>query len=224
MTIAITSAFITILSVTIITLDLKRHPQSMKIMNIVWVLTALWASILGVIAYYYFGREEKMNMDGMDMSSMKMSDKKPKWQSITLSTLHCGAGCTLADIIGSIFLYFIPITILKSTIIGGWVSTYILALIFGIYFQYVAIKQTKDLPPIKIITMALKADFLSLTAWQIGMYGWMYLLTFHFKVLDQQLSLTWDFWFAMQQAMVAGFILALPINYMLIKRGIKSGM
>lgn len=224
-----------VVSAIIIAFDLKSNPQSMRIMNVVWVLTALWGSIFGLVAYFAFGREKRMampmgDMKGMDMSGkMKMKMKmnmpqRPKWQSVTLSTLHCGAGCTLADIIGSIFLFWVPITLFGSTLVGGWIFTYILALIIGVYFQFKAIREMSDLPASTIVRKALKADFLSLTTWQVGMYGWMYLLMFHFKCIAPHAALTWDFWFAMQQAMFAGFILALPMNYILIRAGVKSGM
>ncbi len=244
-----------VISAVIIAFDLKSNPQSMKIMKAVWILTALWASIFGLIVYYWFGREKAMaseNMEGMDMSDGKMKGmnmdsqkmegmdmdpmsmkdmpmkmqmpSRPKWQSVTLSSLHCGAGCTLADIIGYILLLVIPISLFRSTLIGGWVFTFILALITGVYFQFVAIKEMSDLPNSTIIVKALKADFLSLTSWQVGMYCWMYLLMFHFEYITPDSTMTWKFWFAMQQAMLAGLVLAWPMNYILIKVGIKSGM
>ncbi|MFR9546923.1 MAG: DUF4396 domain-containing protein [Rikenellaceae bacterium] len=208
------SLILAIVSAIIIALDLYKNPQSMKIMNVVWILTALWGSIFGLVVYYWFGREKKME----ETKAMNMP-VRPKWQSVTLSTLHCGAGCTLADIIGSLFLIMFLIAL-----IGGWVFTYVLALIIGVYFQFAAIKEMNNLPTSTIIRKAIKADFLSLTAWQVGMYCWMYLLIFHFKCIEPHTTLTWDYWFAMQQAMLAGFILALPMNYLLVKAGIKGGM
>lgn len=224
MILSILSILLAIASATIIAFDIKRNPQSMKIMNAVWILTALWASIFGFIAYCWFGRE--IGMKGMSMRDMKGMNmpQRAKWQSVTLSTLHCGAGCTLADIIGSIFLFVVPITLARSTLLGGWVFTYILALIIGVGFQYAAIREMSNLPTLTILIKALKADFLSLTAWQLGMYGWMYLLMFKFQWLGTHSTMSWEFWFAMQQAMLAGFIVALPMNYLLIKWGIKHGM
>ncbi len=58
-----------------------HRPQSMKIMNAVWILSALWGSYLALWAYNKFGRSSPMKAedDGMkmDMSGMKdMSDMK----------------------------------------------------------------------------------------------------------------------------------------------------
>ena len=99
---------------------------------------------------------------------------RPRWQSVVLSTLHCGAGCTLADIVGEWFLFFVPVAIGGSILAGTWVVDYLLALAFGIGFQYAAIRgMERTLPRGEAIRRAAKADILSLTAWQAGMYGWM---------------------------------------------------
>ena len=62
---------------------------------------------------------------------MDMGRDRPKWQSVVLSTLHCGAGCTLADLIGESFLYFVPVAIGGSAVVGGWALDYALALCIG---------------------------------------------------------------------------------------------
>lgn len=52
--------------------DLKKHPQPMKIMDVVWPLTVLWSSFIGFIAYLSFGRTKGKQSTTMDMSGMKM--------------------------------------------------------------------------------------------------------------------------------------------------------
>lgn len=52
-------------------------------------------------------------------------------------------------------------------------TDYGFALLFGIIFQYFSIApMSGDYGP-ATIWRALKADFLSLTAFQVGLYGWM---------------------------------------------------
>lgn len=218
-----------ILSAIIIYIDIKNNPQQMRIMNTVWILTAFWASLIGLIAYFSFGREikKKNDMDvnmSMNMPGMLMTKHK-KWQSVALSTLHCGAGCTLADIIGEIFIFFVPIYIFGYTIFGSWVISYVLALIIGIYFQYVAIKEMNpNLSLGNAIIKASKADILSLTAWQVGMYGWSAIMGFVILKSNFYHFNSWGFWFSMQVAMIFGFITAYPMNILLIKWGLKKGM
>ncbi|MGH7951817.1 MAG: DUF4396 domain-containing protein [Limisphaerales bacterium] len=65
-----------------------------------------------------------------------------------------------------------------KTIFAAWVLDYILAFIFGIAFQYLTIKPMKKFSFKNGLIATLKADSLSLTAWQISMYGWMAIATF----------------------------------------------
>jgi hypothetical protein len=70
---------------------------------------------------------------------------------------------------------------------------------------------------------ALKADSLSITFWQIGMYGWMAVAVF--LIFGHELEKTDPvFWFMMQIAMWFGFATSYPINWWLLKRGIKEKM
>ena len=165
-------------------------------------------------------------MDGMDgMSDMPGMKGRPRWQSVVLSTLHCGAGCTLADIVGEWFLFFVPVAIGGSILAGTWVVDYLLALAFGIGFQYAAIRgMERTLPRGEAIRRAAKADILSLTAWQAGMYGWMAVAIFALNGGEAMPRTSFVFWFTMQIAMACGFLVALPVNILLIRAGIKKGM
>ncbi len=165
-------------------------------------------------------------MDGMDgMSDIPGMKGRPRWQSVVLSTLHCGAGCTLADIVGEWFLFFVPVAIGGSILAGTWVVDYLLALAFGIGFQYAAIRgMERTLPRGEAIRRAAKADILSLTAWQAGMYGWMAVAIFALNGGEAMPRTSFVFWFTMQIAMACGFLVALPVNILLIRAGIKKGM
>lgn len=169
-------------------------------------------------------KTDGMKSGGMDMSGMAMPPRS-RWQSVVLSTLHCGAGCTLADLVGEWFLYFVPVAIGGSLIAGSWVIDYILALGFGIGFQYAAIRGMEPkVPRGEIVRRAAKADILSLTAWQAGMYGWMAVVIFALNDGSALPRTSFQFWFMMQVAMACGFLVALPVNIGLIRAGIKKGM
>ena len=230
-TISIISIVIGFVCLVVILTDVIRHPQSMKIMNIVWPVTALYAGPLGLIAYYLIGRKgtaDKMmlheNMKNTELSKgMKMNTKKPFWQSVLVGTLHCGSGCTIGDIIAETFLLAVPVVLFGSKLHGGWLLDYAVAFAIGIVFQYYAIKPMKHLSTKDAIIAALKADTLSLTFWQIGMYGWMAISIF---VIFHHLLPASDpvFWFMMQIAMLLGLLTAYPINWWLLKKGIKEAM
>ena len=108
-------------------------------------------------------------------------------------------------------------------IFGAWVVDYFLALLFGIFFQYFTIAPMRDLSFGKGMVAAAKADFFSLTAWQVGMYGWMAIATF--AIFGHEIEKTSAvFWFMMQIAMLAGFLTAYPVNWWLLRAGIKEKM
>lgn len=69
---------------------------------------------------------------------------------------------------------------------------------------------------------AFKVDVLSLTAWQVGMYAWMAVCMF---VLGLPLSPASPvFWFMMQVSMLCGFMTSYPMNWALIRTGVKTAM
>jgi hypothetical protein len=149
--------------------------------------------------------------------------KKPFWAKCALAATHCGAGCTLGDVVAEWLMGAFPLTLFGRKIFGTWVVDYLLAFLFGIAFQYFTIKPMRNLPVKKALAAAVKADTLSLTAWQIGMYGWMALVTFAF--FGHELERTSPvFWFMMQIAMGFGFLTSYPVNWFLLKNKIKEAM
>ena len=163
-------------------------------------------------------------MQGMSLDMSMGGMSRSHWQSVALSALHCGAGCTLADIIGEGFTNYVPVTIASSQVFGNWVLDFILALIIGISFQFYAIREMEKISVRNALFRAFKADFFSLLSWQIGMYSWMAIVIFILFAATPLPKDTWMFWFMMQIAMLFGFICAYPMNALLIKNGVKKGM
>lgn len=108
-----------------------------------------------------------------------------------------------------------------------WILDFLFAFAFGIAFQYFTIVPMRHLGTMQGIGQAVKADTLSLTAWQIGMYGFMALanLWLFQRVFGARLEVNSpEFWFMMQIAMICGFIASYPVNWWLLKSGIKEKM
>ncbi len=104
---------------------------------------------------------------------------------------------------------------------------FVLAYLFGIAFQYFSIAPMRDLSVGQGVWAAVKADTFSITARQIGIYGIMAIG--QFLVLPALFArrtdaLTLEFWFMMQLALVAGFATAYPVNWLLIRGGLKEKM
>ena len=148
---------------------------------------------------------------------------------------HCGSGCTLGDIVAETLGAAVPAVavgfgwkwLFGHKIFAIWVFDYVLAFLFGIAFQYFTIQPMRQLPPLEGLKQALKADTLSLTAWQLGMYGWMGVSHFIWFGLFLGVELRADmpeFWFMMQIAMLCGFATSYPVNWWLLRKGIKEKM
>lgn len=225
-TIAVISLVVAAICVVVIAADIAfGHRQQMWIMNVVWPLTALYAGVFGLLAYYTIGRlSTRENIErAKERGEENPGKRKPFWQSVGVGVLHCGSGCTLGDIIAEWFIFFVPFTLFGMKIFGAWALDFVIAFLLGIAFQYFTIKPMRDLSVKDGIIAALKADTLSLTAWQIGMYGWMAIAVF--VIFGHELAKTSPtFWFMMQIAMIAGFLTSYPINWWLLRKGIKETM
>lgn len=209
------SIALAVLSALWIALDLLRgHRQKMWIMDVVWPITGLWAGPLGLWAYYKMGRASE-NENKME---------KPFWQSVAVGATHCGAGCSLGDLVAETALAAFPLVLFGRRVFGTWLIDFILAFLFGIAFQYFTIKPMKQLSAKEGLIAALKADSLSLTAWQLGMYGWMAIALFVLFGPERLPKSGPVFWLMMQIAMLAGFGTAYPVNWWLLRKGIKEAM
>ena len=212
-------------SCIIVAIDIRRRkPQPMAVMNFVWPINALWAGPIGIRAYWAIGRTGPLAPQPLPAQAKQGMDMAPRpfWQSIIAGTLHCGAGCSLADLIGPILFRAAPFVIASSLVFGEWTLDYVLALLIGVTFQYAAISPMLHQTGARIWWRALKVDFLSLTAWQVGMYGWMALVIFVWIGPIPPTRI--EFWFMMQVAMACGFLTAYPMNWWLVKAGIQTAM
>lgn len=220
----------------LIAMDVRKNPQEMMpIMNIVWPLTGLFFPIAGIWAYYKMGRNTESGHeghgklhhyehDGMNHQHMQHGHaNKPFWQSVFVSTTHCSSGCALGDMIGGPIVFLTGFTVAGSALLADYTVEFVLAYIFGIAFQYYGMGFKKHDEPARAIRNAIKADTLSLIAFEIGMFGWMALTHFvFFAKMPKPNSPV--FWFMMQIAMMLGFLTSYPANWVLVKKGIKHAM
>lgn len=236
-TLAVASLLVGVGLSGLLLVDVFRHPQEMPVMNVVWPVTALFGTVFTVWGYYRYGRDSSHDaVNKAKAAHRKMpSASQPFAALVGKGALHCGAGCMIGDLIAEWLAFAVPAVavwfgwhaLFDEKTFAVWVLDFLFAFGIGIVFQYFAIVPMRGLSPGQGIIAALKADTLSLASWQLGMYGFMALAQFylfphffgHLAEVD-----TPEFWFAMQLAMVAGFATAYPVNWWLIKAGIKEKM
>jgi hypothetical protein len=217
------AVFLGVLSCLIVAFDLpRRRPQMMFVMNLVWPINALWAGPVGIWMYWKLGRMAPRSADRSASSNQMDMPERSFWQKVVAGTLHCGSGCTLADLVGPFVFAAAPFAVLGSMVYGEWTLDFILALLVGVSFQYMALSPMLGQKGLPVWWRAFKVDFFSLSAWQVGMYGWMALVIFVWfgRLRPEHI----EFWFMMQLAMACGFLTAYPMNWFLIRVGVKTAM
>lgn len=232
----------------VIAVDVLRRPQPMSIMNVTWPITGLYMPLVGWWAYARMGRaaprehaghqghagddhhaqadhahaDQQQHQHQHEHGHGHHHGDKPKWQSVFVSATHCGGGCTLGDVVTAPIATATGFALLGSAVLGHFALAFVGAYLFGVLFQYLPIRAMSDAGPAQALKDAIKADTLSLVAFQIGMYAWM-LIALH-GWMGELDAFTAPFWFMMQIAMLIGFATSYPANWILINRGIKHGM
>ncbi|MGA7965789.1 MAG: DUF4396 domain-containing protein [Gammaproteobacteria bacterium] len=196
-------------------IDIARgRRQPMRIMEAVWPVTALY---FGPAVLFFYGRFGRGSGGGDEAPS-----RTSYWQSVFISASHCGAGCTLGDIIADVLIASFGIVLVPFALGTSFILDFSAAYVLGILFQYLPIRAMGEPSRLKALWSAVKADTLSLIAFEIGLFGWMALVRLvWFPGLGADTAL---FWFMMQVGMVIGFATTYPANWWLVKVGIKHGM
>ena len=150
---------------------------------------------------------------------------RPYWATMAIEVSHCGSGCTLGDLISEWLIFAFAITVAGSTLLAEYIGDYVFAVTFGIVFQYFAIAPMRGLGLRDGLKAAAKADVISLTFFEIGLFAWMALMAFvFFPAPDHLMPNSIAFWFMMQLGMIIGYFSSWPANVWLVKRGIKVAM
>jgi hypothetical protein len=217
--------------------DEVRRPQHMWIMNLVWPLTALFGGVLWLAGYLRWCRSPVRRIQDQGAARNETVDqpRTPMAVAVAKGASHCGAGCALGDLLAEWAAFTVPgfalalgwKTIFADKIFADWVLDYLLAFAIGLAFQYFTIKPMRDLRVKDALLQALKADAASIASWQVGMYGFMAFAQFFWfaKVFGGAAPVASpEFWFAMQMAMLCGFATSYPVNWLLVRAGVKERM
>jgi hypothetical protein len=200
----------------------RRYRQPMRVMEAVWPVTALYFGPAASWAYRRYGKP--MSRRWQSEHGVDGPPEKPPWATTAIGVSHCGAGCTLGDIVAEFIVFAVGATIAGQAVFAEMVGDYVAAIVLGVAFQYFAIAPMRGLGLREGLVAAAKADVLSLTAFEIGLFGWMLLTAFVFFPSPHLHPDEPTYWFLMQIGMIIGFFTAWPANVWLIRRGIKEAM
>ncbi len=198
----------------------RGYRQRMTIMEVVWPVTGLYFGPAAVWAYRAWGRPASMRWQ------REHGDPpgRPGYAATAVGVSHCGAGCSIGDLVAEFAIFGLGASIAGSTLAAEYVGDYLAAVALGIIFQYFAIAPMRGLGLRKGLAEAAKADLASLSAFEVGLFGWMALMTYVFFPAPHLHPDSPVYWFLMQIGMIAGFFTAWPVNTWLIRAGIKEAM
>jgi hypothetical protein len=211
------------ISFLIIAIDVMNNRQQMMVMNFVWPITALYFGPFALWTYFSFGRHKQRSADknGTGQDEHRSADR-PFWQKVWIGDTHCGAGCTLGDIIAESAVFLTGFTLFGSMLGASYVWDFALAYLLGVIFQYFSIAPMRNISGWPGIWAAVKADTISLTAFEVGLFAFMFWMDQHFRPHLKPNEP--DYWFLMQIGMIIGFFTSYPANWWLVRKGLKEAM
>jgi hypothetical protein len=218
----------------------RGYRQKMWIMDLVYPITALYWGPVAVYQYFKRGRVRCQpvlaRIGGMEHASEHEGGMEPDlggvgWWPLSKAVTHCGAGCTLGDIGGEWIVWATGFSFLGISLPADYLLDFVLAWSFGIVFQYFTIAPMHGVTGLKGIWLAIRADTLSILAFQAGLFAGMaiYNLAMWSPPLPHDSA---TYWMMMQLSMILGFFTAmripeltdygLPLGYMGSSWGVGS--
>lgn len=197
------------------------YRQKMPVMNLVYPVTVLYWGPAGL--WFYLARGRRTARRVIEEDGMPDSEKLPWWDVLSKAVSHCGAGCTLGDIGAEWLVFWSGLVIAGEALYADFPLDFAFAWLLGIAFQYFTIVPMRDVGRLAGIRAAIKADTLSILAFQAGLFVGMWV---HQKVIFAPglPKTTAAYWMMMQLAMILGFFTAMPVNAWLVRIGWKEKM
>jgi hypothetical protein len=196
------------LSVAFVAIDIRSTPEN-PVMKWGFVLITLYSGPFGAFMYVLGCREPQPGLHEKYVSA--------RWRQVLGSTMHCVAGDGLGIVVGAVIGAAISLPMLPDLgleyVLGfgfGWTIFQALFMrdMFGSYAA--ALKRT------------FLAELLSMNCLMGGMIPVMMLAWAGTRDAHDPTSPL--FWFRMSVALMAGFIVAFPINWWLVANHLKHGM
>lgn len=196
-------------AVVFVAIDIQSSPVS-PVMRWAFILFTAYTGPIGVFLYVLGCREP--------LPGRHADYVRAPWRQVLGSTMHCvagdGVGILAGAVIGSVMSLDRPLEVALEYGLGfgfGWTifqSLFMRSMVGGSYWM--ALKR------------AFMPEFLSMNLVMTGMIPVASL--FWAAIGGKQGPLTPTFWFVMSMALLAGFVVAYPINWWLVSKNLKHGM
>lgn len=200
---------LTILSAVYVAIDVHRTPES-PVLKWAFVLITAYIGPLGAFLYVLGCREP---LPGLHERYVAI-----RWRQVLGSTMHCVAGDGLGILAGAVIAGFLHFSVLADIALE-----YTLGFGFGwTIFQAVFMRDTAGGSYPRALTTTFMPELVSMNILMAGMVPVMTIAMARTPAAHS--AFTPGFWFIMSMALLAGLVLAYPMNWWLVARGLKHGM
>jgi len=199
---------LTALSLVYVAIDIRTTPAH-PVLKWAFVILTLFTGPFGAFFYVLGCREP--------LKGTHETYVAERWRQVLGSTMHCAAGDGIGIIVGAALaaLWELP----------RWADLsleYALGFGFGwMFFQAFAMREMAGSYR-RSLRLTFLPEFISMNVLMAGMILTMYGL--RLQLAGAGGPGTVFFWFVMSMALLVGFVLAYPINWWLVARGLKHGM
>ena len=201
---------LTAVSIIYVVWDLIARTPEMKVMKWGWALVTLYAGPVALIVYWFSCREPSPGAHEKFIV--------PLWKQSVGSTIHCMAGDATGIIAAAAItsLFGLPMGV-------DAMIEYVAGFVFGLLiFQAIFMKDLLGGSYWQAVKGTSLAEWLSMNAVMAGMIPVMIILMTRDMRAMEPTSLR--FWGVMSLASLVGATLAYPVNWWLVKNGLKHGM
>ncbi len=201
---------LTLFSVAFVAWDLITRTPEMKVMKLGWILVVLYTGPVGFVIYWMSCREPTPDTHEKFVA--------PLWKQAVGSTVHCMAGDATGIIAAAIVTSSLHLTMAADALVE-----YAAGFAFGLFvFQALFMKEVLQTSYGRAVRRTWFPEWLSMNAVMAGMIPVMVvLMTRDMRAMEPRSP---RFWAVMSLASLVGSVLAYPVNYWLVKVGLKHGM
>ncbi len=200
---------LTAMAVAFVAIDIRSTPES-PVLKWGFVLLTAYTGPIGAFLYVLGCREP---LPGLHERYIAV-----RWRQVLGSTMHCVAGDGIGILAGAAVASYLILS--RSVDIA---LEYALGFAFGwTIFQSLFMRDMAGGSYRHALASTFLPEFLSMNFLMAGMMPTASLG--QIAVGGMPSPLTPEFWFVMSMALLAGFIVAYPINWWLVAKGLKHGM
>ncbi|HXG86170.1 MAG TPA: DUF4396 domain-containing protein [Pyrinomonadaceae bacterium] len=201
---------LTAVSVAYVAWDLLTRTPEMKVMKWGWILVTLYTGVFGLIVYWFSCREPAPGTHEKFIA--------PLWKQAVGSTIHCLAGDATGIIVAAAITSLLGLPMWFDSVVE-----YVAGFAFGLLiFQALFMKDMLGGSYWQAVKISFLPEWLSMNAVMAGMIPVMVILMMRDMRAMEPTSVR--FWGIMSLASLVGAGLAFPVNYWLVKKGLKHGM